>query len=185
MGSNIPPLSLSPRNPVTDKNSTMDEIPLLPQLSDSDSDSLSSRTGMDSLSIKARIFQILESGFHNMSEQIRGILEGVEEDGKMEQEEEKPIKEVPLYISKMTASFKPKKHTMIMVESSYDDLAAKIHRAWSEWAEEDEYEDPPDVLNSWEGKLEFETEEGSTIQTSLPWVEFKKQLGAIQVGVLY
>lgn len=162
----------------------MDEIPLLPQLSDPDS--LSSRTGMDSLSIKARIFQVLDYGFQNMSEQIRGILEGVEEDGKMmEQEEDKPIKDVPLFISKLTASFKPEPYTMILVESSYDELAARIHHAWSEWAEEDEYEDPPDVLNSWEGKLEFETKEGSTIQTSLPWVEFKKQLGVIQVGVLY
>lgn len=62
-----------------------------------------------------------------MREEIRGILEGEEEDGKMEQEEEeKPIKEVPLFVSKMTASFKPELYMTIMVESSYDNLALSI-----------------------------------------------------------
>ncbi|KAF7136015.1 hypothetical protein RHSIM_Rhsim08G0220100 [Rhododendron simsii] len=113
---------------------------------------------------------------------------GVEDGGRVEEEDEEmvEIKEIGLFICKITRDFKPEKLTEIVMNrmESYEQLASRIHLAWSDRSHEELHEVVPDISECWpEGYLDFFTLDGKKLETSLPWSQFEKELHHIEVGV--
>ncbi|KAG5537956.1 hypothetical protein RHGRI_025149 [Rhododendron griersonianum] len=83
-----------------------------------------------------------------------------------EDDEMVAIEEIDLFLCKITRDFVPENLTTIMMNGmeSYDELAASIHLAWSEKAQEEFDEVLPDISNCWpEGYLEFVNMEGKKL----------------------
>ncbi|KAG5537637.1 hypothetical protein RHGRI_024925 [Rhododendron griersonianum] len=117
-----------------------------------------------------------------MIEVEKGIV-AVEDDLWVEAEDDEmvAIKEIDLFLCKITREYVPQKLTTIVMNGmeSYEQLTASIHLAWSEKAQEEFHEVLPDIGDCWpEGYLEFLNLDRKKLDT-----EFVKELHRIMVGV--